>query len=295
MMRSSGGKNKQLLGTMLMCLLAYSDFPFDWGAIGYPQMGENGEKEWKTVCYPQNLSPDVVYPKEQALLDTIRSEHGQGRKVWVYGVFTDKRDVVGRLEGLVRKAGYRVTTLRAKVSPRDRERWIEANGRDNDVIISHPDLVKTGLDFFSKVPGGHNFPTICFYETGYNLFTLMQASRRAWRIGQKRECRTFYFYYADTIQARAMKLMGDKAVAANAINGRFTTEGLTAMSSEAETMEMALARALVERTQGPSAALAWARLTTPLVEKPQVTKETVANLQGTLARLRALRQQKMFS
>jgi hypothetical protein len=29
------------------------------------------------------------------------------------------------------------------------------------------------------------FPTLYFYETGYSLHTLRQASRRSWRIGQR--------------------------------------------------------------------------------------------------------------
>ena len=55
-------------------------------------------------------------------------------------------------------------------------------------MISHPKLVSTGLDLFSKVQGGHNYSTIVFYETGYNLFDMRQAARRAWRIGQPKDC-----------------------------------------------------------------------------------------------------------
>jgi len=32
------------------------------------------------------------------------------------------------------------------VDPRDREKWIEAHGREFDVMLSHPELVSTGLD-----------------------------------------------------------------------------------------------------------------------------------------------------
>jgi hypothetical protein len=40
------------------------------------------------------------------------------------------------------------------VDPREREDWITANGRDYDVMLSHPQLVSTGLDLFSKVEMG---------------------------------------------------------------------------------------------------------------------------------------------
>ena len=46
------------------------------------------------------LSESVIRAKEQALLDLIRGEKGQGRKVWVYVQYTDKHDVQSRLEAL---------------------------------------------------------------------------------------------------------------------------------------------------------------------------------------------------
>jgi hypothetical protein len=109
-------------------------------------------------------------------------------------------------------------------------------------------LVSTGLDLFSKEPGGHNFATIVFYETGYDLFTLRQASRRAWRIGQPKECRVFYLYYQGTMQQRAMTLMGKKLAAATALEGKFSAEGLAALAGE-DNAQMALARSLSEKIE----------------------------------------------
>jgi hypothetical protein len=85
------------------------------------------------------------------------------------------------------------------------EEWIAKHAPGADVVISHPRLVETGLDLFDKA-GKYNFPTLVFYETGYNLFTLRQAARRGWRIGQQEECLVFYFYYKDTMQERALSL-----------------------------------------------------------------------------------------
>ena len=98
-------------------------------------------------------------------------------------------------------------------------------------MISHPGLVETGLDLFDK-RGTFNFSTLMFYQTGYGLFTLRQASRRAWRIGQYEQCRVKYFYYENSMQARAMTLMGRKLAAAEAIEGKFSAEGLAAMGGE---------------------------------------------------------------
>jgi hypothetical protein len=63
-------------------------------------------------------------------------------------------------------------------------------------------------------------------------FCLRQASRRSWRIGQTKPCRIVYFYYDDTMQSRAMALMGRKLTAAQALEGKFSSEGLAALAGD---------------------------------------------------------------
>jgi hypothetical protein len=174
----------------------------------------------------------------------------------VYVQFTDTHNVQGRLEKLLNQAGFDVAILRSSVALAHREEWIEKHAPNLDVVISHPRLVETGLDLFGK-DGNYNFPTICFYETGYNLFTLRQASRRSWRIGQRDDCRIVYFYYSDTMQERAMALMGKKLTAAQALEGRFSSEGLVALAGEDANVEIALARSLVERMDEGDARRMW--------------------------------------
>jgi hypothetical protein len=244
-------RDRRLLGTMLQTLLAYPDYPFGWSPVGYWNNGD-----FVTVAVPPNLSEQVVRPKERALIDLVQSERVKGRKPWVYVQFTDKHNVEGRLEGLLNRAGFQVGVLRASVPLARREEWIAQHAPRLDVVISHPRLVETGLDLFDK-NGRHNFPTICFYETGYNLFTLRQASRRSWRIGQRESCRIVYFFYESTMQERAMSLMGRKLTAAQALEGRFSSEGLVALAGEDANMEMALARSLVERMDEGDARRAW--------------------------------------
>ena len=59
-----------------------------------------------------------------------------------------------------------------------------------DVLITNPELVKTGLDLLE-------FPTIVFLQSGYNVYSLQQAARRSWRIGQKQPVRVIYLGYAN--------------------------------------------------------------------------------------------------
>ena len=235
----------------MQTLLAYPDYPFGWEPIGYWKA-----EQFVTVATPPNLGIEAVRPKERELVDLIRSEKAKGRKVWVYVQYTDKHDVQGRLERILQAAKFQVGVLRSSVPLAKREEWINKHAWQLDVIISHPRLVETGLDLFDKA-GRHNFPTICFYETGYNLFTLRQASRRAWRIGQKKPCRVVYFYYEGTMQDRALALMGKKLTAAQALEGKFSSEGLVSMAGEDANVEIALARSLVDHLDEGDARRLW--------------------------------------
>jgi len=118
--------------------------------------------------------------------------------------------------------------------------------------------VRTGLTLFDAM-GKHNFPTLLFYETGYDLFTLRQASRRSWRIGQKHACRLYYLYYGETMQARAMGLMAQKLDASLALEGQFSAEGLAAMSADSGSLTMELAKSLVQTIDFGDVERVWAK------------------------------------
>ena len=96
---------------------------------------------------------------------------------------------------------------------------------------------------------------------GYNPFTLQQASRRSWRIGQQDHCKVYYLYYAGTMQERAMALMGKKIAAAQALDGKFSSEGLAAMAGDdGGSMEMALAKSLADQIDEGDAQREWAKV-----------------------------------
>ena len=62
---------------------------------------------------------------------------------------------------------------------------------------------------------------------GYKLFTFRQASRRSWRINQTApKVEVYMFYYANTMQHKAMKLMASKLAVAGLIEGNFTEDGV---------------------------------------------------------------------
>jgi hypothetical protein len=259
----------KLLGAMLVTLLENPDRPWDWTApmgkdghlaVGYWKTGSKTESDWEGVVQPRSLPQDIVYPKEQALLDICRREVQAGNQVWVYCMMTNKRDIQPRLKQILAEAGFRVAIMRSRsVKTRDRLDWIEKEGKKNDIVISHPQLVQTGLDFFGRKPGSHNFNAIAFYETGYNPFTMQQAARRAWRIGQSKDCRVYYLHYRETMQQRAMALMARKMAAMMALDGRLSVEGLAGMADD-ESAAMALARSISDAIDSADIQRNWVKV-----------------------------------
>lgn len=114
----------------------------------------------------------------------------------------------------------------------------------------------------------------------YNLFTRRQASGRAFRLGQDQECRIFHMFYEGTMQARLVTMMAKKLAASQLIEGKFTTEGLIAMAGDEGTMEIALAKSLVEKMDDLDGGSLWERyngdcstlLPEPIVDTPQVVE-----------------------
>jgi hypothetical protein len=242
----------QLLSAMLHALLAYPDYPYEWKPVGYSDDGC-----FVTVACPPTLDRNTLWPKENKLLEILRQEKDQGRQCWVFCVYTSSHPVLQRLEKITQDAGFSVKVLDAdKVPTRSRSAWIAKNAPGVDVIISHPQPVRTGLTLFDAA-GNHNFPSLVFYETGYDLFTLRQASRRSWRIGQKCPCRVYFLFYKETMQARAMALMAQKLDASLALEGQFSAEGLAAMSAESGSLTMELAKSLVSTIDFGDAERVW--------------------------------------
>ena len=135
----------------------------------------------------------------------------------------------------------------------------------------------TGLDLFSKVQGGHNYNCIVFYETGYKLNDMRQAARRAWRIGQPRDCYIYYLYYKGTMQHRAMSLMSKKMAAALALEGEFSEDGLAAMAGE-DNMQMAMAKSMSEAIDDADMQRSWSKVKSRGREEEADQEEVIPTL-----------------
>ncbi len=243
--------NNSVVSVGMNALLLYPDRPFGLGTLyGWEYDPDAGRRERFVIAEPVDLPENVLYAKERKLLEEIKASLNRGRKVHVFAVYTRTRDVTRRLERILQRKGVRVAVLSSDVKPEVREAWYERQSRQGvQVVISHPKLVSLGLDLLE-------YKDLIFGETGYSLYTLRQASRRSWRIGQTEEVTVKYFAYARTAQETCLRLMGRKLLVAMGMEGKFSAEGLQAQGED--DFLMAMARELVtEKGIGENAQAVW--------------------------------------
>ncbi|EPJ9641013.1 SNF2-related protein [Pseudomonas aeruginosa] len=226
-------RDTTLLGVVLNVLLAWPDCCFRPEIVKHPRSRD-------TLAFvPAIFGDEQLMPKEQALVDLCLEEKAKGRKVLAYTVYSGTRDTTSRLKKVLEQSGLKVAVLRASVDTARREDWIlDQVDRGIDVLITNPELVKTGLDLL-------DFPTIAFLQTGYNVYTLQQAARRSWRIGQKHPVRVVFFGYAGSSQITCLQLMAKKIAVAQSTSGDVPESGLDSLNQDGDSVEMALARQLI--------------------------------------------------
>jgi superfamily II DNA or RNA helicase len=249
--------NRSVLSTMLNSLLLYPDHPFQLGTLYGAEFDPELKRNVRfVIAETRDLAQNRRYSKERRLIHEIRQELAQGRRCQVFAVYSQKHDVTARLERILNSEGIRTAVLRASVDTSKREAWYARQVKAGvQVVISHPKLVETGLDLLE-------FPTIIFYESGYSLHTLRQASRRSWRIGQRWPVRVKFMCYEGTMQTGCLRLMGKKLLVALTMEGKFAGEGLQNIDED-DDMLSAMARELVERNGiGESADAVWKALNT---------------------------------
>ena len=225
--------SKRLLATYLQTLLAYPDGCTRGETVFDPRSGE-------VIVQVPPLSEEKLYPKEKALIDMVAAERMEGRRVLVYATHTGTRDITERMDDMLTRHGFRVAVMKADaVAPERREAWVADRVKQGiDVMICHPRLVQTGLDLI-------DFPTLIWYETDYSVYTMRQASRRSWRIGQTRPVKVVFMSYRNSLQADALKLVAKKLQSSLAVEGELPEDGLAAYGDDGDDLMMALARKIV--------------------------------------------------
>jgi hypothetical protein len=252
-----GGKMRQnsflggmkYVSTYINAMYQFADTP--WNIPKLVAEDESGNEI--LIAEPLNLDPDVFTPEKFYKLHEIldREIYQEKRKVLVYVKYTGAsafNQVDIYLYEKLKSLGYRVGVLRSSgsydgikmpSSSKDREAWLKEmmEQHDWDVLITNPRLVKVGLDLLQ-------FPTIVYYQMDYSCYDYMQSSRRSWRIKQTQPVRVYTLVYQDTIQSDVLEIIAKKIDAAMAMQGKFSEEGLRAMSESDDGMN-ALAKKLL--------------------------------------------------
>lgn len=196
--------DKSLLAGYLYALLFWPDSPRRAKVVRCPRSD-------RIVASIPGLPDEFRGPKEEAIIDLILEEKAQGRRVLLLCLQTDTLDIQPQWKRMLGEAGIKAAILRA--APNKREGWVEKQVQAGiDVVISHPKKVETGIDLL-------DFPTIVWMSPHYSVYTVLQASRRSWRIGQTRPVKVYYFAYEETIQTDALYLVAAKVAAALRVNG----------------------------------------------------------------------------
>jgi len=239
----------RMLGKMLQTLLAYPD-----GCRSAEMVTLEVEGVERIVGSASALNIAIL-PKEERLLEILRAERRQGRKAAIFVEHTGTRDLLPILETKLKEEGFSPLILRGQaVPPEHREEWLEENMRTGkyDSLMCNPNLVKTGLDLLE-------FPTIIFFQCGYSVYTLRQASRRSWRIGQELPVRVFFMAYGDSMQDKALSLIAQKMETSLAVEGVLSEQGLAALSESENSIVMELAKALTGKSTVTDINEAWTK------------------------------------
>ena len=232
-------KNKKIgnsiLSAYMNLLSAYPDQPYGHDPIYNPFR----TVEEEALIIPQDLgTADVMQPKDDKIIDLVERKIAAGENVIIYTAWT-RLDSQDKLFKKLNEKGIPTAILKPTVETTKREAWVEKKLQGGiRVLITNPALVETGLDL-------NAFTTLVFYNIAYNLYIFRQASRRSWRINQTApRVEVYMFYYKNTMQQRALRLMASKLSAATVIEGNISEEGLAAMS-DCEDMTTQLAKELM--------------------------------------------------
>lgn len=257
MLKSSLKKaeGKKMMSYVLNYGLSYPDKPYGRKPIMSITMNDT------LICNPTNCDQyadgSVLLNKEQRLIEIANEEIQSGRNLFIFCSYTGdaESNVTERLKELIeRECNVRgMVQIITASNPQavEREEWMHGKAASGiRVFICNPKVVETGLDFCFKHMGKEfNYPTLVFYQMSYELAVLWQASRRAYRLNQREECRNYYLCYENTLQQVAVQLMAEKQVATSAIQGKFSAEGLASMANGVDP-RVKLAQALADGDTG---------------------------------------------
>lgn len=227
--------DNSLLGAYLQSLLAYPNACFREEVVR--------DRTGEIIASAPALDDAILFPKEEWLVNLACREREKGRRLIVFCRQTGTRDITPRLKGLFQREGLKSVVLNASVGTQVREEWLRKKlGEGMDVLITNPKLVETGLDLVA-------FQSTAFYELDYSVYTMQQAARRTWRLGQVDDVVVYYAVYADTMEHRAMALVAQKLAAALLLTGDAVEGALVQQTDSGRGFLADLAKSVIAGSQ----------------------------------------------
>jgi hypothetical protein len=262
-----------LLSAWLYASLGWMDSPVDELLTARNAEGDViASHEIQGVLSRNDQLLEEPLAKDQALVELVESELGQGRGVGVFFAQVNRRDWMARIQKLLQQKGIYSEILRQNTcKPEEREAWYRdlvqrcrAQGQE-PVLLANGSLLKEGLDLIE-------LPTLI--ETGieYRINDLRQRDRRSWRLIQDRPVKVIFLYYEDSWQETALQLVAAKLKAALMVDGDLA-EGLAAMDVDDGNLMDALMSAVAQgRPQSVLSSVegntGWAGMEIAAVAKP---------------------------
>lgn len=199
--------------------------------IRYPESLDN-----ELVASQAPFGADVLMPKEQWMIDTVRAELAEGRNVMVFSWHLNLLPRLSRL--LEAHTSEKATILWAdKVPTAKRQGWIDREivQKNRRVMCTNPVAIQTGLNNLV------HFSTIIWVENpAVNGTIYRQAIGRIDRIGQKKETRVYFPVYRGTMQEQMHSLLLRKVAISVSTDGLDPESALLAAGVGAEEYQAGL-------------------------------------------------------
>jgi len=216
------------------------------------------------VCEFLAQGKDYYSAKERELVKIVQENLDENRGCFIYCNYTDRYDVHGRVREVLKAHGINASVLESHVPQEERINWLAEQARKGEkVIVSNMRLVETGLDLLP-------WPSLVFYQLNYDINTVRQASRRAWRISQTRECRVYYMVADGTQQMAQFEVCLGKRANALLTEGRLDRSELSRYVSKKRSM---LATDLAQCIADEEIGLKWTDLAAKDVEDVEMVEE----------------------
>ena len=234
-------------GSMVPATINYAD---------NPSAGAEVEVSWRRDPEDIRTITAAKLPgysaKEEKLVEIVRSNLAEDRGCVIFNFYTGDYKANERVKEVLNDHGIDCAILPSSLSSDRRVEWLEKKAlEEQKVIISNLNLIGEGLDLLS-------WPSLIFYQLSYSVDAVRQAGGRAWRIGQLKECRSYYLIVNGTQQVPQFETVMSRRGHALLVEGKIDRSALADYAKDAfSTLAADIADCLASQDQVDEMTNAW--------------------------------------